>query len=90
MDGIDQAPVVLQSCRCKLAVASVQQFYSQGKPYPGVTFKFTAEYDEQILEDLRFQRATPTAEFTMLVDNPAAIDFLKSGGGKFYVDFTRA
>lgn len=51
--------------------------------------KFNAVYDDTIPEDRRFQKATPSAEFTMTVDNPAALEQFKLGG-KYYVDFVPA
>ena len=50
---------------------------------------FHAEYDTAIPEDQRFQKATPTGEIKMQIDNPAALEFFKPGNA-YYVDFTEA
>lgn len=51
--------------------------------------KFAAVYDQTIPEERRFQKATPTAEFTMTVNNPLALEQFKLGE-KYYVDFSPA
>lgn len=51
--------------------------------------KFAAIYDETIPEEQRFQKATPSAEFTMTVNNPVALEQFVLGE-KYYVDFTLA
>ena len=56
---------------------------------PTVTVKFRAEYDETIPEDQRFRKATPWGEFSMSVDNPAALEQLIPGK-YYYFDITRA
>ncbi|MFP3799454.1 hypothetical protein [Paraburkholderia sp. SIMBA_027] len=50
---------------------------------------FRAAYDTSIPEDQRFQSATPWAEFTTLIDNPAALAKFEIGK-HYYVDFTSA
>ncbi len=47
--------------------------------------KFSAVYDQSIPEDQRFYKATPSAEFTMLVDNPLALAMFKLGE-QYYFD----
>jgi hypothetical protein len=49
--------------------------------------KFTTQYDQTIPEDVRFCKATPTGEFVMQVDNPAALEQLKLGEC-YYLDLT--
>jgi hypothetical protein len=49
--------------------------------------KFQSCYDQTIPEDQRFQQATPWAEATYLVDNPAALEQFKLGE-YYYVDFS--
>lgn len=51
--------------------------------------KFSCTYDTSIPEDQRFQKATPSGSFEMLVDNPAALDQFNLGDF-YYVDFTPA
>jgi hypothetical protein len=53
----------------------------------GATLKLEAQYDETIPEDQRFQDATPSAEMTVLITNPRALEALELGK-YFYVDFT--
>ncbi len=55
--------------------------------YSARTVKLMPRYDESIPEDRRFARATPSGEFTMFVDNPAALEQLKLGQD-FYIDLT--
>ena len=57
--------------RCKLRLTEITQCeYS-----PTVRrLKFTTQYDPAIPEDQRFYKATPSGEFTMLVDNPVALE----------------
>ena len=56
---------------------------------PTTTVKFRAEYDETIPEDQCFLKATPWGEFSMTVDNPAALEQLIPGR-YYYFDITRA
>lgn len=50
---------------------------------------FRAMYDTSIPEDQRFQRATPWGEFSMVVDNEAALDQFELGK-HYYFDVTPA
>lgn len=55
------------------------------------TFVLRPQYDDNIPEDQRFHQATPTGELTMLVDNPAVVEYLsKMLNKQFYLDFTPA
>ncbi len=74
------------SVRCKMQLVEVTQsaWSTQSR-----VMKFRAVYDQAIPEDQRFARATPSAELTMTVDNPGAVDQLTLGTF-FYVDFTPA
>lgn len=48
---------------------------------------FSAIYDTMIPEDQRFQKATPSANFDITIDNPTALAQFELG--KFYyIDFT--
>lgn len=51
------------------------------------TLKFSAQYDPDIPEDQRFQKATPTASIEIQIDNPAAVDKFELGQD-YYVDFS--
>lgn len=51
--------------------------------------KFQADYDQNIPEDQRFQKATPSATAEFWIDNPVALDFFKLGG-TYYCDFIEA
>lgn len=73
----------MNSIRAKVMVASVKRdAYNTG-----VELKLVAHYDDKIPEDQRFAQFTPTAEFTMRVDNPAVLERMTLGK-KFYADFT--
>ena len=50
---------------------------------------FRAAYDTSIPEDQRFFGATPTGEFSMLVNNPKAIEQLELGK-YYYFDISEA
>lgn len=49
--------------------------------------KFTAQYDQTIPEDLRFQKASPWGQFEIIIDNPAALSYFKLGN-YYYFDAT--
>lgn len=68
--------------RAKLVVVSIKT--NHWNPNQRV-IELNAQYDESIPEDQRFQKATPSANFTATVDNPGAIDELRLGRA-FYVD----
>lgn len=70
--------------RAKLTLSSVTDHM-----YGGKTLEFSTVYDQSIPEDQRFQKATPSGSFRMLVDNPAAIAQFELGK-PYYVDFTPA
>lgn len=54
-------------------------------------FTFTPQYDPNLPEDQRFNKASPTGVLTIRVDNPSVVDFWKNQVGKqFYLDFTPA
>lgn len=70
--------------RAKLRLTSITQ-----QEWGGQQLKFTAQYDPNIPEDARFQKATPSAEATFQVDNPDAFNQFKIGEC-YYVDFSPA
>ena len=51
-------------------------------------FRFVAEYDHKIPEDLQYCKYTPSAEFVMTIDNPFLVANLIPGD-TYYVDFTK-
>jgi hypothetical protein len=70
--------------RAKLQVSKVAK-----TNYGGTEVTLSAIYDTTIPEDQRFSKATPSASFTMFIDNPPAAEYLELGK-YFYVDFTKA
>lgn len=48
---------------------------------------FQPRYDTSIPEDQRFQKATPSGELWMQLDNPEALKFFQEHKS-FYIDFT--
>ncbi len=74
---------VITNVRAKFKVVAVTDHdYGDGK-----TIKLAPCYDASVPEDRRFAQATPTAELSMYVNNPLAIEALKLGK-YFYLDFT--
>jgi hypothetical protein len=57
------------SIKAKFQLQEVRSHYYNPT---GRTLVFRPQYDPSIPEDLRFATATPSGEFTMYVDNPAA------------------
>lgn len=55
----------------------------------GKKVEMTPQYDQSIPEDQRFYKATPTGNFWMQIDNPAALEQLELGK-TFYIDLTPA
>ena len=49
---------------------------------------FSCQYDPTIPEDQKFQKATPSGQVEMFIDNPAAVAQLVIGAD-YYVDFTK-
>lgn len=70
------------SVRAKFTVQSITEYQ-----YGGKKVVLAPQYDESIPEDQRFAKATPGGEFSMFIDNPAALDQLKLGKA-FYIDLT--
>lgn len=59
------------------------------KVSPGVTYKFRAVYsNDPNHENKKFWDATPTADFSMTINNPGAQIF--EVGREYYLDFTPA
>lgn len=57
--------------------------------YGGKTLRFQPVYDQSIPEDQRFQKATPSGQFDMTVDNPVALEQFELGKA-YYFDATPA
>lgn len=74
------------SVRAKFKVTSIKSFDWNPNSKEIV---LTPQYDTSIEEDKRFYDATPSGEFTMLVNNPVAIEQLALGK-TFYIDLTEA
>lgn len=72
------------SVRAKFQVTSVKAFAWNPN---SKEITLTPQYDTTIPEDRRFATATPSGEFRMLVDNPAAAEQLELGKF-FYIDLT--
>ena len=75
--------------RAKLRVESVTHAHYHKDAPPYSTVKLTAQYDDSIPEDQRFQKATPSGHCEMQIDNPAALEQFVPGK-TFYLDFTPA
>lgn len=72
------------SVRAKLTLSAIEH-----SSWGGKTLKFSAQYDQTIPEDQRFQKATPSAHAEFQIDNPAALEQFNLGDA-YYVDFTPA
>ena len=72
------------SVRAKMVLTAVTDFNWGGK-----SLRFSTQYDASIPEDQRFQKATPSGEISMQVDNPAALAQFALGKA-YYVDFNEA
>jgi len=71
--------------RCKLVLTEIAQVFPGGEKTRRV--KFTAQYDASIPEDQRFWDSSPNAEFSVLVNNPVALEQLVLGQA-YYLDLT--
>lgn len=69
--------------RAKFTVTAITQ-YQYGKKV-----ELQPQYDTSIPEDVRFSKATPSGNFSMMIDNPVAADQLTLGKA-FYIDLTPA
>ena len=72
--------------RAKFTVTEITHFQWNKD---SVRIKLAAQYDQSIPEDQRFAKATPSGEFWMQVDNPAAAAALELGKA-YYIDITPA
>ena len=76
-----------QMVRAKFMVQEIRRHH-YGNP-GATTIILRPQYDENIEEDKRFAKATPTGEISMYVDNPPAQAFFELGK-KYYLDFSPA
>ena len=67
--------------RAKMHLMEITEYAWGGK-----NLKFETHYDEDIPEDQRFQKATPSGSITMSIDNPTALAQFELGK-HYYVDF---
>jgi len=75
--------------RAKLRLTKITD-YKWGTEAPvHKTLHFDAQYDRNIPEDQRFQKATPSGHCELQIDNPAALAQFEHGKA-YYVDFTPA
>jgi len=77
---------IAMSVRAKMTLTSVTH---NSRSPSSKALKFTSQYDPTIPEDQRFQKATPSAQFEISIDNPAALEQFELGKS-YYVDFTPA
>jgi hypothetical protein len=71
------------STRCKFVLTSRKQnSWSTAEE-----FIFTPQYDTSIPEDRRFQKASPSGEFKIFVDNPVVQENFRLGAS-YYFDIT--
>jgi hypothetical protein len=68
--------------RAKFSLQEIHQF-----TYSTKRFIFRPQYDSSIAEDLRFAKTSPSGEFSIYVDNPAAEAQFKIGG-QYYFDIS--
>ena len=70
------------SIRAKMTLETVLP-----RQYGGSEATFRCVYDQQIAEDVSFQKATPSGYAHFVIDNPKAMEQLVIGAS-YYVDFT--
>lgn len=75
----------MANVRAKLKVTSITEHAGWAGSKGPKEIKLTAQYDQSIPEDQRFQDATPSGELRMVVNNPAALEQLQLGRD-FYLD----
>lgn len=67
--------------RCKMTLESVLP-----QQWGGSQATFRCTYDQQVAEDVSFQKATPSGYAHFMIDNPKALEQLVIGAA-YYVDF---
>lgn len=68
--------------RSKMRLVSITSFSNSSVK----ELKFSAQYDDKTPETQRFQKYTPSANATYLIDNPVVTDHMIIGAD-YYVDF---
>jgi hypothetical protein len=67
--------------RCKMQLVEIRQrAYNKDVK----EFVFCAQYDESIPEDRRFAKASPSAEFRVMIDNPVVSESYELGGFYYF------
>ena len=72
------------SVRAKFCCQSVECHTSEHTSGPR-TYRFAAQYDPNVPEDVRYAKYTPVGELRIKVDNPV-VSF--EPGKSYYLDFT--
>lgn len=75
--------------RCKMRVQSVAQYKNEDGSVGSEEVKLQAVYGADGTDNAQWSKWTPSAQFSITINNPAAFDKL-SKGHEFYVDFTPA
>lgn len=75
--------------RCKMRVQSVAQYKNEDGSVGSEEVKLQAVYGAEGTDNAQWSKWTPSANFSITINNPDAFDKL-SKGHEFYVDFTPA
>lgn len=75
--------------RCKMRVQSVAQYKNEDGSIGSEEVKLQAVYGADGTVNAQWSKWTPSANFSITINNPDAFDKL-SKGHEFYVDFTPA
>lgn len=79
----------MMTTRCKFQVTSHLPAYPSTEPdSPMKRIVFEPRYDQNLPEDQRFFKATPSGRLDIIVDNPTVVASLKVGDF-VYVDITK-
>ena len=70
----------IKMVRCKLYLAEVTAYGGSGSK----KYVFRAQYDQSIPEDQRFAKASPSGEFTIIIDNPSAQEKFEVGKAYYF------
>ncbi len=73
--------------RCKMRVAEVTHVKNSDGSTQQERVKLHAVYGEAGTENAQWSKWTPSAEFTIYINNPLAFNKVSSGH-EYYVDFT--
>jgi hypothetical protein len=72
--------------RCKMRVASVAHYKNEDGSTSQEEVKLTAVYGPEGTDNAQWSKWTPSAQFSITINNPDAMNKL-SQGHEFYVDF---